>query len=208
MVRRREVRHLGALGCAVRTRRRAIGMPASCMCRAAVHYEHHLKHYGHPSDDGLHGDRSARGRAENLDPDALLDLYVKAGAKYFVALACHHDNFDTFNSNSITWNAVADRAQARHRRHLCQGRAGARLALRRFSNHSAHAWHWFQWLTATIPKGRARGVRYDAYRLTKAMGKGKWWEGLDPQELYGGPVISYAGRNHLHRGNERMARCP
>jgi alpha-L-fucosidase len=30
-------------------------------------------------------------------------------------------------------------------------------------------------------------VRYDAYRLTPADGKGKWWEGLDPQELYTGP---------------------
>ena len=27
------------------------------------------------------------------------------------------------------------------------------------------------------------GVRYDAYTLTKADGKGKWWEGYDPQEL-------------------------
>jgi hypothetical protein len=28
------------------------------------------------------------------------------------------------------------------------------------------------------------GVRYDAWRLTKADGVGTWWEGLDPQALY------------------------
>jgi alpha-L-fucosidase len=33
------------------------------------------------------------------------------------------------------------------------------------------------------------GVRYDAATLTRADGKGKWWEGLDPQELYGGPNL-------------------
>jgi alpha-L-fucosidase len=34
-----------------------------------------------------------------------------------------------------------------------------------------------------------QGVRYDAYTVTKADGKGKWWEGLDPQELYTGRNI-------------------
>jgi alpha-L-fucosidase/precorrin-6B methylase 2 len=33
------------------------------------------------------------------------------------------------------------------------------------------------------------GVRYDAYTLTKEDGKGKWWEGLDPQDLYTGRNI-------------------
>ena len=37
--------------------------------------------------------------------------------------------------------------------------------------------------------GRAAAVRYDTARLTKADGKGKWWEGLDPQELYTGRNI-------------------
>jgi alpha-L-fucosidase len=32
-------------------------------------------------------------------------------------------------------------------------------------------------------------VRYDAYTLTKADGKGKWWDGLDPQDLYTGNSV-------------------
>ena len=35
----------------------------------------------------------------------LVDLYTAAGAKYLVALACHHDNFDNFASSN-PWNAV------------------------------------------------------------------------------------------------------
>ena len=34
-------------------------------------------------------------KAENWEPEQLMELYVRAGAKYFVALANHHDNFDS-----------------------------------------------------------------------------------------------------------------
>ena len=57
------------------------------------------------------------------------------------------------------------------------------------TNHSAHAWHWFQTAYGYDPEGPRAGVRYDAFRLKKEDGKGKWWEGLDPQELYTGPNI-------------------
>jgi alpha-L-fucosidase len=33
-------------------------------------------------------------KAEHWDPEKLMQLYAWAGAKYFVALANHHDNFD------------------------------------------------------------------------------------------------------------------
>jgi alpha-L-fucosidase len=57
------------------------------------------------------------------------------------------------------------------------------------SNHSAHAWHWFQPAYGYDPEGPRAGERYDAWKLTKYDGKGKWWEGLDPQELYAGAVM-------------------
>ena len=45
-------------------------------------------------------------RAENWDPDDLLSLYTRAGAKYFVAMANHHDNFDNWDSSWHDWNSV------------------------------------------------------------------------------------------------------
>lgn len=42
-------------------------------------------------------------KAENWNPAELIDLYVAAGAKYFSALANHHDNFDAYNSRFHNW---------------------------------------------------------------------------------------------------------
>ncbi len=150
-------------------------------------YRHHLEHYGHPADTGFM-EMNNRWKAENWRPEELLDLYVKAGARYFVSLANHHDNFDNYNSRFHDWNStrvgpkrdiVGTWARAARERGLKFG----------VSNHSAHAWHWFQPAYGYDPEGARAGERYDAFRLTKYDGKGKWWEGLDPQELYAGAVM-------------------
>jgi alpha-L-fucosidase len=60
-------------------------------------YDHHLKHYGHPSKSG-YKDIIPLWKAEKFNPDALMKLYAKAGAKYFVSMGVHHDNFDLWNS--------------------------------------------------------------------------------------------------------------
>jgi alpha-L-fucosidase len=70
------------------------------------HYAHHLKQYGHPSEFG-YKDVIALWKAEKFDPEALMDLYAAAGAKYFVSMGVHHDNFDLWNSRHHRWNALA-----------------------------------------------------------------------------------------------------
>ncbi len=70
------------------------------------HYAHHLEHYGHPSEKG-YKDIIPLWTAEKFDPEALMDLYVAAGAKYFVSMGVHHDNFDLWNSKHHRWNAAA-----------------------------------------------------------------------------------------------------
>ncbi|WKL58014.1 alpha-L-fucosidase [Asticcacaulis sp. ZE23SCel15] len=172
-------------------------------------YDHHVKTYGHPSDFGFM-EFYPRWTAENWNPGELLDLYVKAGAKYFVAMANHHDNFDMFNSKFHDWNSVAIgpkkdiigiwEKEARER--------GLKFGV---SNHGAHAWHWFQTAYGYDPEGPRAGERYDAYKLTKLDGRGKWWEGLDPQALYGGAVMplpdgikTIAQANDWHEQNDRV----
>ena len=147
-------------------------------------YAHHLKTYGHPTQVGFM-EMNHRWRAENWDPGALLDLYVRAGAKYFVALANHHDNFDNYESKYHGWNST----RIGPRRDLVGLWAeAARQRGLRFgvSNHSGNAWHWFQTAYGYDAQGPLAGQRYDAFRLTAADGKGTWWEGLDPQDLYTG----------------------
>ena len=70
------------------------------------HYAHHLEHYGHPSKFG-YKDIIPLWTAEKFEPDALMDQYVAAGAKYFVSMGVHHDNFDLWNSRHHRWNAAA-----------------------------------------------------------------------------------------------------
>jgi len=68
-------------------------------------YDHHLKTYGHPADTGFMEIENSW-KAEHWPPEALIDLYKRAGAKYFMALACHHDNLDTFDSSHHAWNTL------------------------------------------------------------------------------------------------------
>jgi alpha-L-fucosidase len=68
-------------------------------------YLYHLRHYGHPSKFG-YKDICKLWKAEKFDPDALMALYVKAGAKYFVAQAMHHDHFFNFPSRLNRFNSA------------------------------------------------------------------------------------------------------
>ncbi|WP_301000040.1 alpha-L-fucosidase, partial [uncultured Duncaniella sp.] len=52
------------------------------------------------------------------------------------------------------------------------------------SIHSSHAWTWYETSQGADKTGPYAGIPYDARVVTKEDGKGKWWEGYDPQELY------------------------
>jgi alpha-L-fucosidase len=68
-------------------------------------YHYHLETYGHPSKFG-YKDTIPAWKAEKFDPTHLMSLYKKAGAKYFMSMGVHHDNFDMWNSKHQRWNAV------------------------------------------------------------------------------------------------------
>jgi len=141
----------------------------------------HRETYGHPSQAGFK-DVIHQWKAENWNPDRLLALYKRAGAQYFFALANHHDNFDNWDSKYQPWNSV----RLGPERDLIAGWAeAARAHGLKFgvSVHAAHAWSWYEPAQGADKKGPLAGVPYDG-KLTKADGKGTWWEGLDPQDLY------------------------
>jgi len=144
-------------------------------------YKFQCEHYGHPSKMGFK-DVIHQWRAEDWDPKHLIHLYKKAGAKYFAALAHHHDNFDNFDSTYQPWNSVA----IGPKKDMVGGwakavrDAGLRLAV---TSHGDRAWSWYQAAQGSDPSGPLAGVPYDGL-MTKEDGKGLWWEGLDPQDLY------------------------
>jgi|GEM_PF-6512143 len=56
-------------------------------------YDYHCERFGHPSEFG-YKDMLYMWQAEKFDPDALISLYKEVGARYFMALGVHTDNFD------------------------------------------------------------------------------------------------------------------
>jgi len=150
-------------------------------------YDYHVKTYGHPSKVGFM-EIDNLWKAEKWDPERLISLYKRAGAKYFFAMATHHDNLDMYDSPHHDWNSV----KVGPKKDLVGTWAkivrenGLRLGV---TNHNSWAARWLQPAYGYDGEGPLEGVRYDAYTLTKADGKGKWWEGLDPQDLYTGNSV-------------------
>ncbi|MBU3820967.1 alpha-L-fucosidase [Flavobacteriaceae bacterium XHP0103] len=144
-------------------------------------YNWHVEHYGHPTKFGFK-DVINIWKADKWDPEKLVALYKRAGAQYFFAMANHHDNLDMWDSKYQEWNSV----NVGPKKDILAGWAAAAkhndlpLGL---SVHAAHAWSWLETSQQSDKEGPLAGVAYDG-TLTKEDGKGTWWEGLDPNELY------------------------
>jgi alpha-L-fucosidase len=161
-------------------------------------YEYHLKHFGHPSEYG-YKDIAHNWVIDRWNPEELMNLYVEMGARYFIAMSVHHDNFDCWDSKYQPWNSVRvgpkvdvvgtwEEIARKHGLHFGIG----------FHNTPPRTWGQFMPVRYTSDKiGPKQGVPYDALQ-TILDGKGKWWEGMDPVDLYG-PV---------HTRNDNSLRSP
>ena len=122
-------------------------------------YRYHLEHYGHPSKFGFK-DIIQLWKADKFDPDRLISLYKAAGAKYFVSMGCHHDNFDLWNSKHHRWNAVA---MGPKKDIVGLWRAATLKQGLRFgvSEHMAPSFKWFSVAQNSDQSGPLAGVPYD-----------------------------------------------
>ena len=147
-------------------------------------YAYHNKTYGHPSEIG-YKDVLHEWKAENLDTDALMKYFKALGAKYFVIMANHHDHFDNFDSTHHPWNSVdvGPKRDIVGEFEKSSKKYGIPFGV---SSHDDRYLRW--WLPAfgADKDGPKKGVPYDGH-MTIEGGKGKWWEGLDPADLYGLP---------------------
>ncbi|MBN2806587.1 MAG: alpha-L-fucosidase [Prolixibacteraceae bacterium] len=148
-------------------------------------YNHHLQHFGHPSEYG-YKDICHNWVIDRWDPEALMDLYKDMGARYFVAMGVHHDNFDCWDSKYQPWNSVRVGPKVDivgvwekiARQHDLRFGIG-------FHHSPPRTWGQFMTVRYTSDKsGTKQGMPYDALQ-TIADGKGLWWEGMDPVDLYG-----------------------
>lgn len=147
-------------------------------------YPYHCKTYGHPSVKGFK-DVIHAWKAENLDADSLMAYFKQLGAKYFYIMANHHDHFDNFNSTYHPWNSVnvGPKRDIVGEFEKAARKQGIPFGV---TSHDDRFMDW--WLPAFghDETGPYAHVPYDG-NMTKEDGKGQWWEGLDPADLYGLP---------------------
>jgi alpha-L-fucosidase len=155
----------------------------------------HRRNFGHPSVFG-YKDVLHQWQIPDFNPAALMESFHDAGFRYAVIMGVHHDNFDLWNSQHQPWNStrvgpkrdiVGEWARAARKQ-------GIRFGV---SFHHEYTWWWWQPAFGADAKGPLAGVSYDG-NLTAADGKGKWWDGLDPRDLYGMPLEGYPEYEPVH----------
>jgi alpha-L-fucosidase len=104
-------------------------------------YNYHVETYGHPSEFG-YKDFIPMFKAENWDPDAWAELFHKAGAKYVVPTAEHHDGFAMWASDLTEWDAM-DMGPKRDLIAELEGPVRSRGMKYAPSYHRAHSWYYY-----------------------------------------------------------------
>lgn len=148
--------------------------------QGSADYKYHVAHYGPQSKFG-YKDIIPLWKAHKWDPEKLMALYKKAGAKYFVSMGSHHDNFFLWNSRIHRWNAVN---MGPHKDVVGTWQKAAKKEGLRFgvSEHLAASYTWFQASHRADTSGAYKGVPYDGtdpqnfdlYHTKAAPGDNGW----------------------------------
>lgn len=146
-------------------------------------YPNHLKKVGHPSQTG-YKDMLLKWKAERWNPEKLMALYKRAGARYVISQGMHHDNFDLWNSKYQPWNSVR---LGPKRDIVAEWKKAADKEGMRFgiAFHGDYSLFWFQPAFLSDLEGPLKGVSYDAAQEYESQST--WWKkmGLDLKDLYG-----------------------
>ncbi|HTV04563.1 MAG TPA: alpha-L-fucosidase, partial [Acidobacteriaceae bacterium] len=122
-------------------------------------YNYHIQKYGPQSKFG-YKDTIPAWKAQDFDPAALIKLYKAAGAKYFMSMAVHHDNFDLWNSRYQRWNAYN---MGPHKDIVLAWRDAVRAVDLPFGV-SEHLWITYKWFSVSHGSdatGPYAGIPYD-----------------------------------------------
>jgi alpha-L-fucosidase len=149
--------------------------------QGSADYIDHLKRWGHPSTNGWK-DIIPLWKAEKWEPDKLMALYKKAGAKYFVSMGTHHDDFFLWKSTLHQWNAVN---YGPHRDVVAAWQKAAKENGLPFgvSEHLGASFTWFQDSHKSDQTGPLAGVPYDGansnywdlYHFPAQPGDASWY---------------------------------
>lgn len=116
--------------------------PRNMYMEGSDDFKHHVEEYGPQSEFG-YKDFIPQFKAEHFDPNAWAELFQKAGAKYVIPVAEHHDGFPMYDCGFTDWSAakmgpkrdiVGELAQAVRKQGLHFGA----------SSHRAEHWFFFE----------------------------------------------------------------
>jgi alpha-L-fucosidase len=79
--------------------------PRHMYVQGTPEFKHHVETYG-PQDKFGYKDFIPMFKAEKFDPNQWVDLFKRAGARFVVPVAEHHDGFCMYDSALTRWNAA------------------------------------------------------------------------------------------------------
>jgi len=128
--------------------------------------QYQVENYGHPSEFG-HKEFCLWWKGGEFDADHLIQLYKKAGAKYFMSMGVHHDNFDLWNSKYQRWNSVrmGPRKDVVGLWRKAAEKHGLKFAV---SEHLSNSYNWLAVAHGSDKTGPKAGVPYDGADPTYA----------------------------------------
>ncbi len=158
--------------------------PRNMYIQGTPEYQHQVATYGLESKFG-YKDFIPMFTAEHFDPDAWVDLFARAGARYIVPVAEHCDGFAMYDSSITRWNAakmgpdrdiVGALEQATRKRGLRFG----------VSSHRAEHWWWYD-----------GGMQFDSDVRNPAFAD--LYGPAQPRTLLGDDNAKEPDPNHLER---------
>jgi alpha-L-fucosidase len=122
-------------------------------------YPRHVKQFGHPSKVG-YKDILPLFTADKFDPEGLMAEFKEMGARLFLAMGVHHDNYDMWNSKYHRWNSVKI---GPHKDIVGLWQQAAKKQGLRFgvSEHLAPSFDWWNPNKMSDKAGPLAGVPYD-----------------------------------------------
>ena len=116
--------------------------PRNMYLAGTPEFAHHVKTFGAQSKFG-YKDFIPQFKAERFDPAAWADLFSKAGARFVVPVAEHHDGFAMYDSAWSDWTA-AKMGPKRDCIGLLAGAVRAKGMTLGVSSHRAEHWWYFE----------------------------------------------------------------
>jgi len=143
--------------------------PRNMYIQGTPEYKHHIETWGKHTEFG-YKDFIPLFTASEFDAKAWADLFAKAGAKFAVPVAEHHDGFQMYKSEISHWNAFEMGPKRDVVLELCEAFDQVGLVTG-VSSHRIE--HWFLWDTAkrfpAIFMNRCNGVIYTGHQCRKPI---------------------------------------